>query len=136
MGHPEVKRGWAELLETAPLELPQRQPRSERSARSRRPGASQLAAALLGTLPVTLLAAALVGRAIPGDGELAFALGYFFAIPLWTFLTCRMLVAQSPGRAWTWCVVASVAAAVGLSLVPQPRSVDALQSSQSSSSER
>ncbi len=115
----EVKAAGAALGAVASAPLDREQPRIRRSSRVREPTVGRVLAALLGTLPVTVLAAALISRALPAGGELGFALAYFATIPLWTFLVCRVLVARTSTRAWTWCVVVSVAFASALYLVPQ-----------------
>lgn len=119
MSRLEVKAAGAALGAVARVPLGRQQPRTRRSSRVREPTVGRVLAALLGTLPMTVLAAALMSRAIPGGGELGFALAYLAAIPLWTLLVCRVLVARTSTRAWTWCVVVSAAFASALYLVPE-----------------
>lgn len=99
----------------------QRQSRTRRSKRAGQPSVGRLLAALLGTVPVTLLAAALIIRVTPPGSELGFGLAYLAAIPLWTYLVCQVLVARTSFRAWTWCLVASAAVASALYLIPGHR---------------
>lgn len=65
-------------------------------------------AALVGTLPVAVLASACVARFLPLAEAARFILGFTLAIPLWVTAMCFVFLARSGARAWGFCLGASV----------------------------
>lgn len=61
-------------------------------------------AALFGTLPVALLAAAALGRFLPLSADARFALAFLLVIPLWIAAMCVAFLARRGAQAWAWCI--------------------------------
>lgn len=64
-------------------------------------------AALLGTLPVALLASAALARFLPLSEDARFAVGFTAAIPLWIAGMCFGFLARSGTKACGACLLAS-----------------------------
>ncbi|MET0594281.1 MAG: hypothetical protein ABW133_16385 [Polyangiaceae bacterium] len=67
-------------------------------------GALRVGAALVGTLPVALLAGLLVARLLPASEETRFAIGHAVVIPFWIGGMCLASLARSGTRAWIMCM--------------------------------
>ena len=80
-------------------------------------------AALLGTMPVAVLAAVCLARFLPFAEATRFTLGFTLAFPLWLACMCVAFLARSGARAWGWCLGVSAALAVlasGLGMTGHP----------------
>jgi hypothetical protein len=82
------------------------------------PTASRVIAALLGTLPVALFAAAALARFLPAPEPVRFAIGYSAMLPLWLAAMCWIAVARSGRRAWLLCAAATVLTAALVLAIP------------------
>ena len=81
------------------------------------PTASRVLAAILGTLPLGLFAAAALARFLPASEPIAFAVGYSLMLPIWLAAMCWIALARSGRRAWLLCALsAAVAAALVLTI--------------------
>lgn len=78
-----------------------------------RDAAARVSAALIGTLPVALLAGVSLARFLPLTLEVRFALGFTLVLPVWVALMCVTFLARSAARAWAL----NLALAVPLALV-------------------
>lgn len=65
-------------------------------------------AALFGTLPVALFAAAAIGRFLPLSADARFALAFLLVIPLWIAAMCVAFLTKNGARAWACCITLSV----------------------------
>ncbi len=78
------------------------------SDRLARPDATlRLLAALVGTLPVAVLASACVARFAPLSGDTRSLLGFALVVPLWVTAMCVAFLARSATRAWGVCAALS-----------------------------
>ncbi len=66
--------------------------------------ALRVGAAVIGTLPVALLAGLLAARVVPGSEDVRFAVGHALVIPLWVAGMCLAALARSGTRAWLTCM--------------------------------
>ncbi len=73
--------------------------------------ALRVVTAILGTLPLSVLATACLARFLPGAPELRFALAFGLAIPLWVTAMCASFLARSGARAALTCALVTVALA-------------------------
>ncbi|WP_437967004.1 hypothetical protein WMF04_46890 [Sorangium sp. So ce260] len=64
-------------------------------------------AALVGTLPVAVLASACVARFAPLSGDTRSVLGFALVAPLWVTAMCVAFLARSAARAWAVCAALS-----------------------------
>lgn len=71
----------------------------------------QIAAALLGTLPPSLLGAAGLARFLPCALGTRFVVGYLLALPLWLAAICFAILTRDGRRAWLGCAAATLLAA-------------------------
>ena len=85
--------------------------------RADRPNTAKVLAALLGTLPASILAAAALARFAPAEEPTRLALGYALALPIWIAAMCLVALVRSGRRAWLLCALATaVAGALALAI--------------------
>jgi hypothetical protein len=65
----------------------------------------RLLAALLGTLPVAVLAGACLARFVSLPEDARFILGFTLVIPLWVTAMCFAFLSRSAVRVWVVCAV-------------------------------
>lgn len=88
-----------------------------RGARHRPPEGTRLqatlrsSAALLGTLPPSVLASAALSRFLPLSEPVRFTLGFALAFPLWAGLICWVFLLRRAATAWAVCLGLSLALA-------------------------
>jgi hypothetical protein len=70
----------------------------------------RVSAAILGTLPIALLASCCLARFLPTVEDARFAVGFASFIPVWVAAMCLGFVSRSAVKAWLACL------AVGLGL--------------------
>ena len=85
---------------------------------SRAGPALRVAAALVGTLPVAVLAAICVAMYAPLSDEARFVAGFVLVIPLWVAGMCWVDLARGAGRAWLGCGIAAAVLAALVFAVP------------------
>jgi hypothetical protein len=67
----------------------------------------RVAAALVGTLPGSVLAAVCLARFLPLAEATRATAGLLLAVPFWTAAMSVAFLARSPARAWGSCVLAA-----------------------------
>jgi hypothetical protein len=80
--------------------------------------ALRIAAALVGTLPVAVLAAICVAKYAPLDAEPRFVAGFLLVIPLWVAAICWVFLARGAARAWLACGLAALVLAALVCALP------------------
>ncbi|WP_437599048.1 hypothetical protein [Sorangium sp. So ce590] len=86
---------------------------------ARRDATLRQLAALVGTLPVAILASACVARFAPLPGDTPGVLGFALVVPLWVTAMCGAFLARSATRAWGVCAALSAVLFVLTYGVPQ-----------------
>ena len=72
---------------------------------------SRTLAALVGSLPVSLLLGIALAAALPLRLELRYLIGVYSVVPLWAALACGLFLVRNAGRAWLWLALACALAA-------------------------
>jgi hypothetical protein len=75
---------------------------------------SRTFAALVGSLPVSLLLGIALAATLPLRLELRYLIGAHAVVPLWAVLACCLFLVRNAWRAWLWLLLAGALAA-GLS---------------------
>ena len=75
---------------------------------------SRTLAALVGSLPVSLLLGVALAAVLPLRLELRYLIGAYSVVPLWAALACGLFLVRNGRRAWLWLALGSAIAA-GLS---------------------
>ena len=73
--------------------------------------ASRTLAALVGSLPVSLLLGIALAAALPLRLELRYLIGVYSVVPLWAALACCLFLVRNARRAWLWLALAGALAA-------------------------
>lgn len=82
------------------------------------PTTSRVLASTLGTLPVSILAAAALARFLPLSEPVALAVAYALWVPIWIAAACWIARTQRASRAWLLALTSAVAVAAFVFLVP------------------
>jgi hypothetical protein len=72
---------------------------------------SRTLAALVGSLPASLLLGIALAAALPVRLELRYLVGVYSVVPLWAVLACCLFLVRNAWRAWLWLALACVLAA-------------------------
>lgn len=64
----------------------------------------RISAAVLGTLPIALLASTCLARFLPATRDAGFALGFASVIPVWVTAMCLAFLSRSGARTWLVCL--------------------------------
>lgn len=72
---------------------------------------SRTLAALVGSLPVSLLFGVALAAALPLRLELRYLIGAYAVVPLWAALACCLFLVRNARRAWLWLALAGALAA-------------------------
>ena len=72
---------------------------------------SRTLAALVGSLPASLLLGIALAAALPQQHELRYLIGAYSVVPLWAALACYLFLARNAGRAWLGLALACALAA-------------------------
>jgi hypothetical protein len=73
---------------------------------------SRTLAALVGSLPASLLLGIALAAALPVRLELRYLIGAYSVVPLWAGLACCLFLVRSARRAWLWLAFACALATV------------------------
>lgn len=78
----------------------------------------RISASTLGTLPGALFAAACMGRFLPFDEDIRFAIAYGSVVPLWVTAMCFAFLARSGTKLWLVCLAVATAFAAAVFGLP------------------
>lgn len=89
---------------------------ADEALRTRQPGSAldriaRTSAALAGTLPPAVLAAATIATHLPLARDLRFAVGFFAVIPLWVAAMLTVFLLRRGWIAWPLCIAVTAALA-------------------------
>lgn len=79
---------------------------------------SRVLAALLGTLPPSVLLTAALCRFLPLNEGLRYAIGFASSLPIWVALICIVFLSRSAVRSWGTCSALSASLIVLLYGLP------------------